>query len=62
MYKDCTVLLLTCMNMGDPHHDKNLKSHKGSHPNTMKDVARNMDEAELRGFAAAFRSWLYRAD
>eukprot|EP00973_Karenia_brevis_P071225 9896594-Karenia_brevis.AAC.1 len=61
-YKDCTIVLLNCMNMGDPHHDKNLRSHKGTHPKTMKDVARNMDEAELRRFAAGFRTWLYRAD
>eukprot|EP00973_Karenia_brevis_P026817 3700699-Karenia_brevis.AAC.1 len=44
-YKDCTILLLNCLNMGDPHHYKNLRSHKGTRPKTMKDVARNMDEA-----------------
>eukprot|EP00973_Karenia_brevis_P067241 9350383-Karenia_brevis.AAC.1 len=48
--------------MGDPHHDKNLRSHKGVLPKTIKDVARNMDEAELRKFVAAFRGWLHRAD
>eukprot|EP00973_Karenia_brevis_P020625 2831546-Karenia_brevis.AAC.1 len=35
-YKDCTVILIDCMNMGDPHHDKRLRSHKGTHPETMK--------------------------
>eukprot|EP00973_Karenia_brevis_P076010 10558449-Karenia_brevis.AAC.1 len=28
LYKDCTIILINCMNMGDPHHDKNLRSHK----------------------------------
>eukprot|EP00973_Karenia_brevis_P038353 5287309-Karenia_brevis.AAC.1 len=23
-YKDCTIILINCLNMGDPHHDKNL--------------------------------------
>eukprot|EP00973_Karenia_brevis_P016542 2265137-Karenia_brevis.AAC.1 len=62
MYGNCTVILINCMNMGDPHHDKHLRPHKGTHPNTMKTVAREMDEAELRRFAAACRQWVTNAD
>eukprot|EP00973_Karenia_brevis_P014725 2010558-Karenia_brevis.AAC.1 len=48
--------------MGDPHHDRDLRTHKGTQPKTMEGVARNIDEVELRRFAAAFRTWLHRAD
>eukprot|EP00973_Karenia_brevis_P024502 3379865-Karenia_brevis.AAC.1 len=61
-YKDCTVILIDCMNLGDPQHDKRLRSHKGTHPETMKSVARETDENELRRFAAAFRQWVINAD
>eukprot|EP00973_Karenia_brevis_P071485 9931750-Karenia_brevis.AAC.1 len=48
--------------MGDPYHDKSLRSHKGIHPSTLKRVSEQMDKKELENFAAAFRTWLYRAD
>eukprot|EP00973_Karenia_brevis_P003260 448703-Karenia_brevis.AAC.1 len=35
-YKDCTIVLITCLDMGDPRHDRNLRSHKGTHPETME--------------------------
>eukprot|EP00973_Karenia_brevis_P030240 4167325-Karenia_brevis.AAC.1 len=35
-YQDCTILVINCMNMGDPHHNPRLRSHKGTHPETMK--------------------------
>eukprot|EP00973_Karenia_brevis_P015441 2111744-Karenia_brevis.AAC.1 len=35
-YKDCTIILINCLNMGDPHHDKDLRTHKGTHPKTME--------------------------
>eukprot|EP00973_Karenia_brevis_P063179 8784726-Karenia_brevis.AAC.1 len=48
--------------MGDPHHDKNLRTNKATHPSTLKGASENMNEKELKNFAAAFRTWLYRAD
>eukprot|EP00973_Karenia_brevis_P066693 9272526-Karenia_brevis.AAC.1 len=35
-YQNCTLLVINCMNMGDPHHDARLRSHKGTHPENMK--------------------------
>eukprot|EP00973_Karenia_brevis_P037801 5214791-Karenia_brevis.AAC.1 len=35
-YKDCTIVLINCLDMGDPRHDKNLRTHKGTHPTTLK--------------------------
>eukprot|EP00973_Karenia_brevis_P019894 2728846-Karenia_brevis.AAC.1 len=61
-YKDCTIVLINCLDMGDPHHDKDLRTHKGTHPTTLKGVSENMNERELKNVAAAFRTWLYRAD
>eukprot|EP00973_Karenia_brevis_P011603 1571139-Karenia_brevis.AAC.1 len=48
--------------MGDPHHNPRLRSHRGTHPETMKSVARDMDEIELQRFTASFRHWLTEAD
>eukprot|EP00973_Karenia_brevis_P045556 6309014-Karenia_brevis.AAC.1 len=48
--------------MGDPYHNRDLRSHKGTHPETMQGVARNIDEVELRRFAAAFRILSHRED
>eukprot|EP00973_Karenia_brevis_P074827 10399381-Karenia_brevis.AAC.1 len=48
--------------MGDPHHDTRLRAHKGTHPEIMKTVARDMDEIELQRFTASFRHWLTNAD
>eukprot|EP00973_Karenia_brevis_P094884 12424660-Karenia_brevis.AAC.1 len=62
VHQDCTIIVIDCMNMGDPHHDPRLRSHKGTHPETMKSVAREMDENELRRFTAAFRQWVTNAD
>eukprot|EP00973_Karenia_brevis_P013424 1822726-Karenia_brevis.AAC.1 len=41
-YKDCTLVLINCLDMGDPYHNRDLRSHKGTHPETMEGVARNM--------------------
>eukprot|EP00973_Karenia_brevis_P011246 1521989-Karenia_brevis.AAC.1 len=35
-YKDCTIVLINCLNMGDPHHDRDLRTHKGARPRTME--------------------------
>eukprot|EP00973_Karenia_brevis_P071377 9914848-Karenia_brevis.AAC.1 len=51
-YKDCTIVLINFLDMGDPHHDKNLRTHKGTHPTTLKGVSENMNEKELKNFAA----------
>eukprot|EP00973_Karenia_brevis_P075035 10426942-Karenia_brevis.AAC.1 len=48
--------------MGDPYHDRDLRTHKGAHPLTMQGVARNIDMIELKRFAATFRTWLRRDD
>eukprot|EP00973_Karenia_brevis_P070463 9795755-Karenia_brevis.AAC.1 len=43
-YQDCTIVLINCLKMGGPYHNRDLRSHKGTHPETMEGVARNIDE------------------
>ena len=36
-YKDHAWIVLNCLDMSDPYHDKNLRDHTGYHPQTMLD-------------------------
>ena len=46
-YKDHAWIVLNCLDMTDPYHDKNLRDHTGYHPQTMLDFARKIHKKEV---------------
>ena len=56
-YEQCRFVLINCMSLDDPYHDKKLRGHTGYHPETMKHVAENLPLDQLKMFAKGCGDW-----
>ena len=56
-YQDCSVLIVNCLDMEDPDHDRNLSRHTGDHPSTLMFAANNLTNRQLRIIARSLRQW-----
>ena len=56
-YKDCTVILVNCLDQDDPAHDLECRDHIGRHPETMRQVAEQTRGETVRHMINGLESW-----
>jgi len=49
---DQEFLFVNCLNMGDPNHDKTLRDHKGTHPQTLIGLSRDSSDADVEHYVS----------
>ncbi len=57
VYKDCTVILVNCLDQDDPAHDPECHGHIGRHPETMRQVAEQTKGEVVRRMINGLGSW-----
>ena len=55
---DQEFLFVNCPNMGDPNHDKTLRDHKGTHPQTLIGLAKDTDDADVEHYVSHVMSYI----
>ena len=56
-YMDHAWIVLNCLDMDDPYHDKALRGHTGYHPQTMLNFAKKVTTRELDHIAHHLLDW-----